>query len=162
MLLSEQIRRISKLMEVKSNRPDIEGEMEEIQRVAQYLNREEGFHVKVNELVDIFEKSIETTLSDDVWKKLENTESNTINKGDMDAAQKVSKMYDKSDPDKLKRRFEDGSYKRPLILKFNDRYHLVAGNTRLSTAAAMGINPKVFIGVLSMEDQMDTDNNLDK
>ena len=115
MLLSEQIRRISKLMEVKSNRPDIEGEMEEIQRVAQYLNREEGFHVKVNELVDIFEKSIETTLSDDVWKKLENTESNTIKKGDMDAAQKVSKMYDKSDPDKLKRRFEDGSYKRPLI-----------------------------------------------
>lgn len=162
MLLSEQIRRISKLMEVKSNRPDIEGEMEEIQRVAQYLNREEGFHVKVNELVDIFEKSIESTLSDDVWKKLENTESNTINKGDMDAAQKVSKMYDKSDPDKLKRRFEDGSYKRPLILKFNDRYHLVAGNTRLSTAAAMGINPKVFIGVLSMEDQMDTDDNLDK
>ena len=162
MLLSEQIRRISKLMEVKSNRPDIEGEMEEIQRVAQYLNREEGFHVKVNELVDIFEKSIETTLSDDVWKKLENTESNTIKKGDMDAAQKVSKMYDKSDPDKLKRRFEDGSYKRPLILKFNDRYHLVAGNTRLSTAAAMGINPKVFIGVLSMEDQMDTDDNLDK
>ena len=80
----------------------------------------------------------------------------------MDAAQKVSKMYDKSDPDKLKRRFEDGSYKRPLILKFNDRYHLVAGNTRLSTAAAMGINPKVFIGVLSMEDQMDTDDNLDK
>ena len=162
MLLSEQIRRISKLMEVKSNRPDIEGEMEEIQRVAQYLNRDEGFHVKVNELVDIFEKSIETTLSDDVWKKLENTESNTIKKGDMDAAQKVSKMYDKSDPDKLKRRFEDGSYKRPLILKFNDRYHLVAGNTRLSTAAAMGINPKVFIGVLSMEDQMDTDDNLDK
>lgn len=162
MLLSEQIRRISKLMEVKSNRPDIEGEMEEIQRVAQYLNREEGFHVKVNELVDIFEKSIETTLSDDVWKKLENTESNTIKKGDMDAAQKVSKMYDKSDPDKLKRRFEDGSYKRPLILKFNDRYHLVAGNTRLSTAAAMGINPKVFIGVLSAEDQMDTDDNLDK
>jgi len=26
----------------------------------------------------------------------------------------------------------------------------------------MGINPKVFIGVLSTEDQMDTDNNSDK
>lgn len=162
MLLSEQIRRISKLMEVKFNRPNIEGEMEEIQRVAQYLNREEGFHVNINELVDIFEKSTETTLSNDVWKKLENTESNTIKKGDMDTVHKVSKMYDKSNPDKLKRSFEGGSYKRPLILKFNNRYHLVAGNTRLSTAAAMGINPKVFIGVLSMEDQMDTNNNLDK
>jgi hypothetical protein len=71
-------------------------------------------------------------------------------------------MYGKSNPNKLKSKFEDGTYKRPLILKFGDRYHLVAGNTRLSTAAAMGINPKVFIGVLSKTDQMDTDNNSDK
>ena len=150
-------------MEVKSiSRPDIKGEMDEIQRVAQYLNREEGFHVKVEELVDIFDKSTERTLTDNIWKKLENTESNEITKGDMDAVYNVSKMYDKSNPDKLKSKFEDGTYKRPLILKFGDRYHLVAGNTRLSTAAAMGINPKVFIGVLSTEDQMDTDNNSDK
>ena len=163
MLISEQIKRISQLMEVKSvSRTDIEGEMEEIQRVAQYLNREEGFHVKVQELVDIFDKSTETTLTDDVWKKLENTESNEIKKGDMEGAHNVSKMYGKSNPDKLKRKFEDGSYKRPLILKFGDRYHLVAGNTRLSTATGMGINPKVFIGTLSIEDQTDTDNNSDK
>jgi hypothetical protein len=31
-------------------------------------------------------------------------------------------------------------------LKFGDRYHLVAGNTRLSTAAALGMTPKVLIG----------------
>ena len=75
MLISEEIKRISQLMEVKSvNRPDLQGEMDEIQRVTQYLNREEGFHVKVNELVDLFDKSTESTLSDDVWSKLENTE----------------------------------------------------------------------------------------
>lgn len=163
MLISEEIKRISQLMEVKSvNRPDLKGEMDEIQRVPQYLNREEGLHVKVNELVDIFDKSTETTLSNEVWSKLENTESNEIKKGDMDGVYKVSKMYGKSNPDKLKSKFEDGSYKRPLILKFGDRYHLVAGNTRLSTAVPMGINPKVFIGVLSNTDQMDTDNNSDK
>jgi hypothetical protein len=163
MLISEEIKRISQLMEVKSvNRPDLQGEMDEIQRVAQYLNREEGFHVKVNELVDLFDKSTESTLSDDVWSKLENTESNEIKKGDMDSVYDVAKKYNKSNPDKLKSKFEDGTYKRPLILKFDNRYHLVAGNTRLCTAAAMGINPKVFIGVLSTEDQMDTDNNSDK
>lgn len=163
MLISEEIKRISQLMEVKSvNRPDLQGEMDEIQRVAQYLNREEGFHVKVNELVDLFDKSTESTLSDDVWSKLENTESNEIKKGDMDSVYDVAKKYNKSNPDKLKSKFEDGTYKRPLILKFNNRYHLVAGNTRLCTAAAMGLNPKVFIGVLSIEDQMDTNNNSDK
>jgi len=41
-----------------------------------------------------------------------------------------------------------GEYDRPLILKFGDRYHLVAGNTRLSTAAALGIIPIVLIGEL--------------
>ena len=163
MLLSEEIKRISELMKVKPvNKPDIEGEMEEIQRVAQYLNREEGFHVKVEELVDIFNKSTETTLTKDVWENLENTESNEISDGEWDKARKVSDYYGKSDIDKLKEKFEDGSYKRPLILKFDDRYHLVAGNTRLCTAAAMGIQPKVFIGVLSVEDQVDTDNNSDK
>jgi hypothetical protein len=163
MLISEEIKRISQLMEVKSvNRPDLQGEMDEIQRVTQYLNREEGFHVKVNELVDLFDKSTESTLSDDVWSKLENTESNEIKKGDMDSVYDVAKKYNKSNPDKLKSKFEDGTYKRPLILKFNNRYHLVAGNTRLCTAAAMGLNPKVFIGTLSTEDQMDTDNNSDK
>jgi len=163
MLLSEEIKRISELMNVKSvNKPDIEGEMEEIQRVAQYLNREEGFHIKVNELVEIFDKSTETTLTKDVWENLENTESNEIGDGEWNKALKVSDHYDKSDINKLKERFEDGSYKRPLILKFGDRYHLVAGNTRLCTASAMGIKPKVFIGVLSVEDQMDNDDNSNK
>ena len=163
MLISEEIKRISQLMEVKSiNRPDIDGEMDEIQRVVQYLNREENYHTTVSELVDAFDKSKEVTLSDDIWGKLENTESNAIGKGDMDSVYHIAKTYDKSDPDKLKSKFEDGSYKRPLILKFDNRYHLVGGNTRLCTASAMGINPKVFIGVLSTEDQMDYDNNSDK
>jgi hypothetical protein len=35
-----------------------------------------------------------------------------------------------------------------MILKFEDRYYLVAGNTRLSTAAALGMTPTVLIGEL--------------
>ena len=40
---------------------------------------------------------------------------------------------------------KSGVYKRPLIINIADSYILVAGNTRLCTAAAMGMNPKVFI-----------------
>ncbi len=144
MLISEDIRRISEMMGVNPiNRPDLKSEMDEIQRVTQYLNRDEGLHVTVNELVDVFDKSKEVKLNNDVWDKLENTESNDIEKGDMDKVNKIADTYDKSNPSKLKNSFEDGSYKRPLILKFNNRYHLVAGNARLCTAAAMGLKPKM-------------------
>jgi len=159
MLISEDIRRISEMMGVNPiNRPDLKSEMDEIQRVTQYLNRDEGLHVTVNELVDVFDKSKEVTLNKDIWDELENTESNDVEKGDMDKVNKIADTYDKSNPSKLKNSFEDGSYKRPLILKFNNRYHLVAGNTRLCTAAAMGIQPKVFIGELTDSDQTDTNN----
>ena len=62
----------------KINRPDIDGEMEEIQRVTQYLNRDEGFHTNVSEVISSFDKSIEVTIPEDVWSNLENTESNQI------------------------------------------------------------------------------------
>ena len=61
---------------------------------------------------------------------------------------KLAKKYNKSSPLKLKDAIMSGDYRPPLILKFGDRYHLVAGNTRLCTAAAMGVNPKVIIGEL--------------
>jgi hypothetical protein len=60
----------------------------------------------------------------------------------------LAKKYNKSSPLKLKDSILSGEYRPPLILKFGDRYHLVAGNTRLCTAAAMGETPKVIIGEL--------------
>jgi hypothetical protein len=77
---------------------------------------------------------------------LENTECNTIKKGEMKKVIALAKKYNKQNPLELKKALESGDYKRPLILKFGDRYHLVAGNTRLCTAMAMGIKPKVLIG----------------
>jgi hypothetical protein len=152
-LISEEIKRICEMMGVdKINRPDIDGEMEEIQRVTQYLNRDEGFHTNVSEVISSFDKSIEVTIPEDVWSNLENTESNQIEQGDMESVYKIADTYDKSNPDKLTEKLKDGSYERPLI----------AGNTRLCTASALGIKPKVFIGVLSGEDQYDYNNNSDK
>ena len=61
------------------------------------------------------------------------------------AYKEVAKKYDKTPPSVLKKSLLKGDYGRPMILKFGDRYHLVAGNTRLCTAAALGMTPKVLI-----------------
>jgi hypothetical protein len=127
-------------------KPDIEGEMDEFQRLSQDLRRDEKIDISVEELVRAFEGLKEQTLTDDVWPKLENTESNEIEKGDIEAVNDIAKMYKKTNPKKLIKAIKSGDYNRPLILKMGDRYILIAGNTRLCTAAAMGVNPKVFIG----------------
>jgi hypothetical protein len=132
----------------KRNRPDLENEMDELQRVVQDLSRDEDITVSVDELVKVFKNAEEVTLSDEIWTNLENTESNEIDKGDMDSVMDIAKTYKKTNPKKLAQVIKSGDYKRPLILKFGDRYHLVAGNTRLCTAAAMGVNPKVYIGTI--------------
>ena len=132
-------------------KPDIEGEMDEFQRLSQDLRRDEKIDISVEELVRSFEGLKEQTLTDDVWPKLENTESNEIEKGDIEAVNNIARMYNKTNPKKLIKAIKSGDYKRPLILKMGDRYILIAGNTRLCTAAAMGVNPKVFIGEIGEE-----------
>jgi hypothetical protein len=66
--------------------------------------------------------------------------------GEMDKVKKIAKEFDKTNPMKLAKALKSGVYDRPMILKFEDRYYLVAGNTRLSTAAALGMTPMVLIG----------------
>jgi hypothetical protein len=123
-------------------------EMDETERAAQDLSRDNKFETSVKDILKVFNKAKETKLDDKVWKKLENTESNQIKKGEMDKVIDLAKKYNKSSPLKLKDSILSGQYRPPLILKFGNRYHLVAGNTRLCTAAAMGETPKVIIGEL--------------
>lgn len=121
-------------------------EIDEFERASQDLSRNEGIDISVNDLLDIFEKSREVSIPQKVWDRLENTESNQIKKGEMKKVIELAKKYNKQDPKELKSALLKGDYRRPLILKFGERYHLVAGNTRLCTAAALGIKPKVLIG----------------
>jgi hypothetical protein len=130
---------------MSNKRPDIEGEMDELQRAVQDLSRDENIEISVEQLVKAFNSSKEETLTNDIWGKLENTESNEIQKGDTNTVMKIAKMYNKTSPKILAKAIVKGEYNRPLILKLGERYILVAGNTRLSTAAAMGVSPKVFI-----------------
>ncbi len=134
---------IEKFLEMRNNY--FEKEMDEIQRAVQELSRDEGLDISVADVVEALRNSREVKLTDDIWSKLENTESNQIKKGDMKKVVEIAKKYNKTSPLVLKKSLLKDDYDRPLILKFGDRYHLVAGNTRLSTAAAIGMKPQVII-----------------
>lgn len=142
-------------------KPDIEGEIEEFQRTSQDLRRREKINISVEELVRAFDDLKEETLVNDVWLKLENTESNIIEKDDWVSVMKIAKKYKKRNPKELKKDIENNEYERPLILKMGDRYILIAGNTRLCTAAAMGVNPKVFIGLIDGVNKLETKESTD-
>jgi uncharacterized membrane-anchored protein YjiN (DUF445 family) len=121
-------------------------EMDEFERAVQDLSRNEGIDTSVEDVVNSFTRAKEVTLTDDIWSKLENTESNEIKKGEMKKVVDLAKKYNKTKPVELRKLILSGDYRRPLIIKFGERYHLVAGNTRLCTAAALGVKPKVLIG----------------
>jgi len=135
-----------RLYESKKEESQLDKEMDEFQRVVQDLSRDEGIDISVIDVIRAFRNAEETLLPAEVWGKLENTESNQIKKGEMDKVKEIAKRYRKSNPIKLAKKLIRGEYDRPLILKFGDRYHLVAGNTRLSIAAALGMTPIVLIG----------------
>jgi hypothetical protein len=124
-------------------------EMDEFERASQDLSRDEGLEISVKDMVKAFQRANEVQLPKEVWDKLENTESNQIKKGEMKKVIALAKKYNKQHPSELKKALLSGEYRRPLIAKFGDRYHLVAGNTRLCTAAALGIRPMVIIADIS-------------
>jgi len=119
-------------------------ELPELKRVIGVL-KELNIDIDVETLINKLSHTREQKLELPVWKKLENTESNEIKKGEMKKVIELAKKYKKQNPLELKKALQSGDYKRPLIVKFGDRYHLISGNTRLSTAAALGIKPQVLI-----------------
>jgi hypothetical protein len=135
---------IEKILNKKNE--DIQDEIDEVQRAVQELSRDGLLETTVEDMVNAFKNGKETQITDDIWRKLENTESNEVKKGEMKKVIEIAKKYDKTSPLILKKSLLKDDYKRPLILKFGDRYHLVAGNTRLCTAAALGMKPQVIIG----------------
>ena len=135
----------------KRVRPDIDGEIDEIQRFSQELSRDEGIEVSVDEVIKSLKKSEEQLLTNDIWSVLENTESNEVEEGDWETVEKIAREYKKTSPKVLKKEIESGEYKRPLIAELDGRYILMAGNTRLCTAAAMGENLNVFIAKIDVD-----------
>ena len=128
----------SKRYNINESRKDIKREQDDIERAVQDLNRHHNFNVSYDDIVKEIKKSTPEKITDEIWGELQNTESNKIQFGDFNSVFNLSNKYNKSNPLKLKKKIEHDEYKYPIILRFNDQYHLVSGNTRLCTAAAMG------------------------
>ena len=127
------------------SKKDAKKEEDEIQRAVQDLSRLHNFNTSVSELTRGIVDSSPQPLSSEIWDVLENTESNEIEVGDFDTVFRLAQRYGKSNPLKLINKLKEGSYNPPIIVRYEDKYRLVAGNTRLCTAAALGITPNVLI-----------------
>ena len=127
----------------------IKHEEDEIERVVQDLNRYHDFKLSVKDVKKAFKKAELQPLTDEVWSQLQNTESNQFELGDMAGVKDMAKRYNKSNPMKLAKKFVSGDYRYPMIVSFDGEYRLVAGNTRLSTAKAIGFRPNVYIADLN-------------
>jgi hypothetical protein len=143
--LKERLYEGKKVVSLRRKKDPINDEIEEIERTVEDLSRK-GIETSVDDVVNAFRKGVEIEIPFEVWGKLENTHSNQIKMGEMDKVRKIAKEFNKTNPTKLSKALMGGTYDRPMILKFGDRYYLVAGNTRLSTAAALGMTPMVLIG----------------
>lgn len=147
--LIENIVRLQELMGVQSIKQlSVDDEIEEIERTVEYLHDDEGLNITPQEIVKSLKRSPEFVISDEIWNKLENTESNEIEVGDWESVANIVNKYDKTDPEILANALKSGKYSLPLVLKFNERYYLIAGNTRLCVAAAMGMKPKILLANL--------------
>jgi hypothetical protein len=132
--------------------PDLAKERGEIGRVAQ-----EVFSIEdPDEIRKFGERFLEAAktaplveLSEEMWSQLENTDSYGIPSQDWAVVEDHAVVGHADHPrdwESLKRQYEQGaSIEAPVIVKTNDTLHLVAGNTRLMVARALGITPNVLL-----------------
>jgi hypothetical protein len=122
--------------------PSFRKEKGEIERVAKHLGQDGSFVEKflLHEVTAIL-----VPLTDEIWGKLENTDSDSVKFGAWnDVAECAGQVH--RDWQTLRDRMVVGSeMDAPIIYQSNGTYHLVSGNTRLMVAKALGITPQVVI-----------------
>ena len=117
--------------------PILQAENEEIERTADDLGL--PYDTVYNSLAN----GKEVTLTDEMWSRLENTDSYDIDSEEESI--KLAQYYGKDYKSIL------SAEKTPpaLILQYSpDKYYLIGGNTRLMFARAKGINPQVILGTI--------------
>lgn len=122
--------------------PDIEKERGEFERVAQVFN------LDCDTLMFLAkEEGKLQRLDAATWDVLDNTDSKDIQRDDWKTVQKYSESQEHPrDWRGPKKEIEEGvALKAPIIFKYNGKYHLVSGNTRLMVARALGVTPQVLI-----------------
>jgi cytidyltransferase-like protein len=118
-------------------------ELGEIDRTAQ------KFNVPINDLQYAFEAGKENILTDDIWSKLENSDSYEIQ--NLEQAIKLANKYKKDWRSIVKAIQNEKQLPLPLVLNYaKDKYYLVGGNTRLMFYKALGVQPIVLLGTIDL------------
>ncbi len=132
--------------------PNLERERGEIRRVAQEvfdLNDPEKIRQFGIQFLEAAKTAPLVELSEDIWSKLQNTDSYGIPSQDWSLVEEHAVGGHPDSPRDwqfYKARCEQGDpVDAPTILKTGETYHLVSGNTRLMVARALGITPKVLL-----------------
>jgi cytidyltransferase-like protein len=121
-------------------------EESEIERTA------EVFNIPLEDLKYAFTAGSMVILSDDIWSKLENSDSYNVTS--LDDVIKLAKQYGKNWKPTLTA-IKDGTVMDPpMILNYDKtRYYLVGGNTRLMFYKALGVTPKVLMATIDLPNE---------
>lgn len=142
---------------IETIKPNVDEEDGEIDRVSKELmgygeddtvpEKDNDLYVqKYEKLRSDIENSEPEELTDEIWDKLENTDSTDIKYGDENAAKKLAKKYGKNIDSVLSAIDKGEKLPAPIILRKEDgTYTLVGGNTRLMSMKAKGVRPKAII-----------------
>jgi cytidyltransferase-like protein len=118
-------------------------EESEIERTAQ------EFNIPLEDLKYAFTAGGMVILSDDIWSKLENTDSYDIKS--LKDAIRLAKKYGKNWEPTYNAIKSGKTIDPPMILNYDKtKYYLVGGNTRLMFYKALGITPKALLGVIDL------------
>lgn len=120
--------------------PDIEKEHGEFDRIAKEMNLDPDVLVFLAK-----DEGRLVELGKEMWSNLENTDSFDIEKDEWHKVEDHS-VHNKRDWQSLREKMNNRqSLDAPIIMKYEGRYHLVSGNTRLMVARALGIVPQVLL-----------------
>lgn len=129
--------------------PDVEKERGEIERVAGEVFGEKDARDFFQRFSDAARSATLEDLSEDMWRRLLNTDSHDIplaGWSDVEACAVEGHADHPRDWQALRSSYEQGaSIEAPIVMNAGGTLHLVAGNTRLMVARALGVTPKVLL-----------------
>jgi cytidyltransferase-like protein len=124
----------------------VDREEDEIERTA------DVFNIPLEDLKYAFIAGSIVILSDDIWSKLENTDSYQVTS--LDDAVKLAKQYGKDWKSVLTAIKNGTIMDPPMILNYDKtKYYLVGGNTRLMFYKALGVIPKVLLATIDLPNE---------
>jgi len=130
----------------------VEREENEIERTG------EEFNVPLEDLKFAFIAGKMVILSEDIWAKLENSDSWEVKT--IDDAIKLADEYNKNWRPTYEAIKAGKDIDPPMVLNYADtHYYLVSGNTRLMFYKALGITPKVLMGFIDTPKDKSVDLN---